>query len=209
MKTCQIATVGRNPEWIQLGLFRYPTTLLVLITTEDYLDQANKITELVKGVEVRIKIIEKPRDSYYIVEFLKNLINELYAEEYELMMNVTSGLVSWQLLFYSTATILQEKIKTFYIIDKERKEPLEMVLYQKLPEPEEKVLSIIPEEGDSLKSITAKYKELQKDGKGSSGLLSRYLKRLTEEGLVTTQGSSKSKIFLLTKKGKFIKNALN
>ncbi len=209
MKTCQIATVGRNPEWIQLGLFRYPTTLLVLITTEDYMDQAKEITKLVKGIEVRIEVIEKPRNSYYIVEFLKNLINQLHAEEYELLMNVTSGLVSWQLLFYSTATILQEKIKTFYIIDKERKEPQEMVLYQKLPEPEEKVLLIIPEEGDSLKSITQKYKELQKEGKGSSGLLSRYLKRLTSEGFVTTRGSSKSKTFLLTEKGKLVKKALS
>ncbi len=209
MKICQIATVGRNPEWIQLGLFRYPTSLLVLITTEDYLEQANEITELVKGIEVRIEIIEKPRDSYYIVDFLKNLINDLHSKEYELMLNVTSGLVSWQLLFYSTATILKEKIKSFYIIDKERKEPMEMVLYQKLSKTEERVLLLIPEEGVKLEAITTKYKELQEDKKGSSGLLSRYLKQLTAEGLVTSRGSTKNKLFLLTEKGKLVKNALS
>jgi hypothetical protein len=209
MKICQIATVGRNPEWIQLGLFRYPTSLLVLITTQDYLEQANEITELVKGIEVRIEIIEKPRDSYYIVDFLKNLVNELHSKDYELMLNVTSGLVSWQLLFYSTATILKEKIKSFYIIDKERKEPMEMVLYQKLSKTEERVLLLIPEDGIKLEAITEKYKKQQENKKGSSGLLSRYLKQLTAEGLVTSRGSTKNKLFLLTEKGKLVKNALS
>ncbi|WP_455464533.1 hypothetical protein [Candidatus Hodarchaeum mangrovi] len=207
MSTCQIATVGRNPEWIQLGLFRYPTKLLVLITTENYLDKAGEIRELVKGIEVRIEIIKKPRDSNYIVEFLKNLINSLYEEKYDVLMNVTSGLASWQLLCYSTATILQDKVKKFFIIDKEQNEPLELVLYSPLTPTERKVLQIIPEEGASLRTLTDHYHK--QFNEGTAGLLSRYLKRLMEESLIKTHGSSKSKTFHLTEKGKLIQNVLS
>ena len=94
MKVCQIATVGRNPEWIQLGLFRFPTDLLILVTTEEYLPEAEKIKELVKGIEVRIETIKAPRNTREIVLFFKKLINTLYQENYTIYINVTSGLVS-------------------------------------------------------------------------------------------------------------------
>jgi hypothetical protein len=60
MNLCQIATVGRNPEWIQIGLFRYPTNLLILITTEENLDKAKEIVELVKRIKIQIEIIKEP-----------------------------------------------------------------------------------------------------------------------------------------------------
>lgn len=213
MNICQIATVGRNPEWIQIGLFRYPTNLLVLVTTEEYLDKAKEIVELVKGIETQIEIIIEPRNAQYIVKFLKTLINTLYENQYDILMNVTSGLVSWQLLFYSTATILRKKVKSFFIIDKERKKPLEMVLYKPLTSTEERVLSVLSEEGDSLSKITLNYRNrvLKDTGeeKGSSGLISRYLKILTEEGLAESAGNSKSKKFRLTEKGILVKNILS
>lgn len=213
MNICQIATVGRNPEWIQIGLFRYPTNLLVLITTEEYLDKANEIVELVKGIDTQIKVIKEPRNPRYIVDFLKTLINTLYEQQYEILMNVTSGLVSWQLLFYSTATILKKKVKSFYIIDKERKDPLEMVLYKPLTSTEEKVLMALPEEGGSLKTIKNVFREsvLQETGaeKGSSGLISRYLKLLIEEGLVESVGNAKVKTFHLTDQGILVRSILS
>jgi hypothetical protein len=213
MKVCQIATVGRNPEWIQIGLFRYPTNLLVLVTTKEYLEKAKEIEELVKGIETKIEIIKEPRNAQYIVKFLKTLINNLSENQYEIMINVTAGLVSWQLLFYSTATILRKKVKSFFIIDKERKEPLQMVLYHPLTSTEEKVLMIIPEEGGSLGKITQEFRDrtLKDTGeeKGSSGLISRYLKMLIEEELVESVGNAKSKTFRLTEKGKLVRNILS
>ena len=114
MKVCQIATVGRNPEWIQLGLFRYPTNLLVLIVTEEYLEKAHEIIGLVKGIDTQIEIVKEPRNAQYVVNFFKTLITSLHEKQYEILINVTSGLVSWQLLFYGTATVLRDKIKSFY-----------------------------------------------------------------------------------------------
>ena len=214
MKICQIATVGRNPEWIQLGLFRYSTNLLVLVTTEEYIDKAEEAKALVKGIETRIEVLKESRDPRKIVEFLKRLINSLYDDDYKIYMNITSGLVSWQLLFYSTATILREKVSKFYLIDKERKEPLEMVLYKPLSKPEQKVILSMPDDEISLGDITESFRAKSLDPKtgqpkGTSGLLSRYLKVLTEEGLVETVGKNKQKTFRLTEQGFLVREILS
>jgi len=212
MKVCQIATVGRNPEWIQLGLFRYPTNLLVLIVTEEYLEKAQEIAEGIKGINSQIEIVKDPRNAQYLVNFLKTLINQLSKEEYQILINVTSGLVSWQLLFYGVATILRDKIHTFFIIDKERKEPLEMVLYKPLSKTEREVLMAVPDEGGTLSKITQMFRKVRQAeiGKeeGSSALISRYLKTLAEEGLVESQGRAKVKEFHLTNQGVLVKSIL-
>jgi hypothetical protein len=212
MKVCQIATVGRNPEWIQLGLFRYPTNLLVLTVTEEYLEKAHEIIELVKGIDTQIEIVKEPRNAQYVVNFFKKLINSLYEKKYDILINVTSGLVSWQLLFYGTATVLRDKIKSFYIVDKERKEPLEMILYKPLTKTERDVLMVIPDEGGSLGKITQEFRKWRHsetgEEEGSSALLSRYLRILTEEGLVETTGRAKAKKFHLTEQGVLVKSIL-
>ncbi|MHA2329606.1 MAG: hypothetical protein ACXACR_13905, partial [Candidatus Hodarchaeales archaeon] len=112
-----------------------------------------------------------------------------------------------QLLFYSTATILHEKVSNFYIIDKEKKEPLEMVLYNPLTKTEKKVLQVLSDEGESLEEITNTYKKQHNEG--TSSLLSRYLKKLAEDRLVETKGSIKSKTFYLSEKGIIVKNILS
>jgi hypothetical protein len=121
-------------------------------------------------------------------------------------------LVSWQLLFYGTATILRDKIKSFYIVDKERKEPLEMVLYKPLTKTEREVLIVVPEEGGSLGKITQEFRKRRKsetgEEEGSSALISRYLRILTEEGLVKTMGRAKAKEFHLTEQGILVKSIL-
>jgi len=205
---CQIATVGRNPEWIKIGLFRYPTKKLVLITTKDYYSKAEEVNDIAIGIDVEIKVIEKPRDSNYIVLFLKDLINH-YHKKYDIRLNVTSGLVSWQLLFYNTATILQDKLKSFYIIDKEEKEPLELLLYSPLTKTQKKILMIIPLEQTDLQTITNRYQIVQKkagkeEDQGTKGLLSRYIKQLINEGLVEFYGTGKNKKFGLSKKGQLL-----
>lgn len=213
MKTCQIATIGRNPEWIQLGLFRYPTDLLVLVTTENYHDEALKVRELIKGIDVRIETINEPRNSYYIVSFLKNLINSLYQEEYSILINITSGLAIWQLLFYSTATILKDKVKKLYIIDKEEKKPKEMVLYKSLTGTEKRTILSIPTNGGTLSEITTAFRELilleTEETKGSKALLSRYLKKMVKDELVKTTGDGRNKRFSLTEQGKIIREIIS
>ncbi len=210
---CQIATVGRNPEWIQIGLFRYPTKKLVLVTTEDYYDKAEDVKALAVGIDVEIEVIKKPRDPNYIVLFLKDLINRYY-QKFDIRLNVTSGLVSWQLLFYSAATVLEDRIRSFYIIDKEKKEPLEFLLYSPLTKTQKKILLLFPSDRKELdlESITKNYhpqrKVEEKEETGTKGLLSRYIKQLINEGLIEVSGPRKKKRFKLTEKGQMLQSLL-
>jgi hypothetical protein len=180
--------------------------------TEEYLEKAHEIIELVKGIDTQIEIVKEPRNAQYVVNFFKKLINSLYEKKYDILINVTSGLVSWQLLFYGTATVLRDKIKSFYIVDKERKEPLEMILYKPLTKTERDVLMVIPDEGGSLGKITQEFRKWRHsetgEEEGSSALLSRYLRILTEEGLVETTGRAKAKKFHLTEQGVLVKSIL-
>jgi len=213
MKTCQIATIGINPEWIQIGLFRYPTDLLVLVTTDTYHDEAIQVQKLIRGIDVRIEIINKPRNSQYIVACLKNIINSLYEEDYTILINVTSGLAVWQLLFYSTAIILRDKVSKFYIIDKEEKKPHELVLYKPLTKTEKKTILSIQPSGGTLSEITTTFRELvsleTEEIKGSKALLSRYLKKMEKEGLVITKGEGRRKRFSLTEQGMIVREILS
>lgn len=201
VKTAQIATLGFKADWIQRGLYKYPTDLLILITTLEFSEIADEVKKVNKEIPIEVKYATKPRDQFYMLNLFKDTVIEVVEHDFDVIINLTSGLTSWQLWFYFIATILAEKVKILYIIDKELEEPIELILLQSLAKTERKILNCIDPEGSTLRSIVEAYRQQHRSSKGSKGLISRYLRALASKGLVKLGTGTKERKYSLTTEG--------
>jgi len=214
MKVCQIATVGENIEWVLKGLTLSKVDKLILISTSDS-QFVEKITEIKNRlldpmfeknpVDIEEKIIES-KNPLEFIKILKETILENYKAGYQIDINATAGLRAWQLLGYFTAIQLNNLVKKFFIINKQKGEAL-ILPPEILSKTEQLVLDIINNEAKSIEEIKRTYENL-KDKKVSVGLISKYLAKLKEKDLIHEFKRERFKYFELTHLGKIYNNNL-
>ena len=201
-KRCLIAIVARNVEWIKRSVFELKPDLVFLLTSKDkdditgkyYIDYAKDVVEFVKkfykemGLDpprLEIITIENPRDLSELYTIAKTLISALLNKDYEVFINITPGLLSWQLMMYYVSGLFKGKPKVFFY-DKQTKELVFFPAIQLTPT-EQIILDIIAEGKTRPRDILQEYNQRAKaklSSKATPALISKYLKNLREKGLV-------------------------
>lgn len=208
MKVCQIATIGENIEWIFKGLLLCQANKLILVSTNE-LRFKEKVKEIKKRLldsqfEVNpLEIEEKIVEGHNILDFikiLKDTILENTIQGYSIEINATAGLTMWQILGYFTAMQLENVVHKFFIINKQKGEALILPLGT-LSKTEQLIIDIIKNGSLSIEDIKKAYENL-KSKKVSVALISKYLVKLKDRGLVSESKIERFKYFDLTSLGK-------
>jgi hypothetical protein len=111
MNKIHIALVGGQPVPVYIGIKDEQTDKIILICSDDTLEEANRIQAQCKGKSVLIKKC-KPTDLDDISSCAGKLKNEL--EGCDITINLTSGTKLWALTFYQTFVGLPN-VKIIYI----------------------------------------------------------------------------------------------
>lgn len=213
-KTCQIATIGENIEWIIRGIILFKANKLILISTENsiYLEKINELKKRLLDKQFEINPIEieeiiiEGTDPLIFVNSLKECILKNVKQGYSIEINATAGLRVWQILSYFISIQLKKIIQKFFIINKQKGEaiifPLEI-----LNKTEQLILDIISNQSKKIEEIRQSYEEF-KSKKVSVGLISKYLTKLKEKKLINENKKERFKKFELTTLGLIYKNSL-
>ena len=208
-KVCQIALVGQNIEWILKGILLYNTNKLILISTNnpEFIEKIDEVKKRLLDEEFEKSPIEIENitiagdDQIEFSKTLKKLIIQNYNEGYRIEINATAGLRVWQILGFFISLQLENIIDLYFIINKKTAEPIIFPILI-LSKTEQIFLNIISENNMSIEEIKQKYSEY-KNKHVSLGLLSKYLGKLKDKGIIKEAKSKKKKYFMLTKLGKF------
>jgi len=208
MKTCQIATVGENIEWILKGLFLFRAQKLILISSSDpvFISKIKDIKDKlidpkfeVKPIEIENKLIEGEDPLLFITQ-LKNTILENIDQGYHIDINVTAGPSIWQVFGYFVKIQLKNLIRNYFIINKRSGDPI-IFPSSILSKTEQMILDIVGSDKHSIEQIKLSY-EMFKGKKISSTLISKYLTKLKEKELIQEFNHHKLKNFELSVAGK-------
>ncbi len=213
---CHIAPLGMNTDWIKEGLLYFDWNYLLIITTsqKEYVDLAKKLEEELRPSfkisdkrpleskikkEIEILIIEG-RNILDFLRIIKKKIIQIRDLGYKIYFNATSGLELWKFVAYFLSAT-ENLIDKFYYIPKDSDlnepiKPLEIYIPIPLSKPLKKILSILHEKKISQSGLV-------KSTGYSKGLISRYLKKLKELGLIeiSKKKRGKERFFEITDKG--------
>ena len=227
-KICLVGLVGRNPEWINRSIYDLKPDIVILIasTSEDehpdrdkfpedkyprvtYLDYAeetkNFVYDFYKKIDMnppKIKIIpvENPRDLGSLFTILRTIIEYYLDRDYEIYINIASGLRPWQLFSYYIAMMLEDERVKVFSYDKERKEQIVFPTFT-LTKTEQQILNLIAEgytkPGEILRGYISR---IAKRKKVTLAMISKYLGELKRKGLIISIG----KEYKLTDLGKIL-----
>ena len=231
-RICLIGLVGRNPEWINRSIYDLKPDVVILVasTSEDehpdrtkypedkypritYLDYAeetkNFVCDFYKKIdmnppEIKIISVENPRDLGTLFTILRTIIEYYLDRDYEIYINVASGLLSWQLFSYYIAMMFEDERVKVFAYDKELGEQILFPTFS-LTKTEQQILDIISEGYTKPSEILREYlNRTSKRRKIKLAMISKYLGELKKKGLIISVG----KEYKLTDLGKILSKKL-
>ncbi len=208
MKTCQIATVGENIEWILKGLLIFNANKLILISTSNpeflkkIIDIKNRLIDPefeFKPLEIEEIIIES-ENPFEFIKILKKIILENGRKGFQIEVNSTAGLTIWQTLSYFIAIQLREFVRNYFIINKQKGDAFSLPLLI-LNKTEQTFLDLLGEKTLNIEDLKTEYENFKKK-EVSVGLISKYLTKLKEKKLIQESKVERFKFFRLTELGR-------
>lgn len=229
VKICQIAPYGGVDIWIRIGLQSFPETskLIVLVNGSpvkpekkqfinkdnqnlDYVSLADEMlndilfenSKLPKKKRIDLEKIEigEKLSIYELVGLFRSLLAKLDDEGYDVVINLSNGLINWRLALY-LASLDSVNVRYAYTVSKDNGDIEYIWLHRDLSENERLILDLLNESGPcNLSELHVLFK--QRRNKGTIGFISRIVGKMSESHLIEVHRAGREISVLITEIGR-------